>query len=270
MIGCEFASFFSKVGVKVTVVEMMKNIIPMVDTEITGMLQKAMKGVTFKLGCKVERIEADKVVFSEGGKEDSVAADCVLLSIGRYCNVKGIGLEELGLDFDRRGVKVDEQMKTNLPGLYAIGDVNGKSMLAHSASRMGEVALKDINGKNDRVRYHAVPWVVYTTPEIASVGYDLEGEGKRLRRGGDQVPLRGQRQVLGRERRPARPGQGHRGQEDQSPLGSPFHRAQLQRNGFRSGCDDRNRVQGAGYPRSGISPSTVSEALKDAIWALAS
>jgi len=94
--------------------------------------------------------------------------------VGRSPNLSGMGFEEAGLDFDRTGIKTDEQQRTNLPNVYAIGDVTGKSQLAHSATRMGEVALNTILGKTDRFRTNAIPWAVYSMPEIAGCGMTEE------------------------------------------------------------------------------------------------
>ena len=170
VIGCEFASFFSSVGVKVAVIEMLPEILPMMDAELAAMLRKSMKGVDFHIGCKVQCIGADNVTYDQDGKQHTIAADKVLMAIGRKPNVAGLGLEKVGVDFDRRGIKVNDKLQTNIPGIYAIGDVNTKSMLAHAASRMGEVAVNNMFGRPDVMRYQAIPWVVYTMPEIASVG----------------------------------------------------------------------------------------------------
>ena len=170
VIGCEFAAFFSNVGVKVTVVEMLPEILPEIDTEIAAMLRKSMKGVNFYLDSRVEAFGSNSVTYTKDGEAHSLFCDTVLMSIGRKPNVEGLGLEKTGVDFDGQGIKVDEKMGTNIPGIYAIGDVTMKSMLAHSASRMGEVAVNNMFGQPDMMRYHAIPAVVYTLPEIASVG----------------------------------------------------------------------------------------------------
>lgn len=170
VIGCEFASFFSSVGVKVSVIEMLPEILPMIDAELAGMLRKSMKEVNFHIGCKVEAIGAENVTYHKAGETHTLAAETVLMSIGRTPNVEGLGLEDVGVDFDRRGIKVNDKLQTNIPGIYAIGDVNTKSMLAHAASRMGEVAVNTMFGQPDVMRYQAIPWVVYTMPEIAAVG----------------------------------------------------------------------------------------------------
>lgn len=172
VIGVEFASFFSSLGVKVDVIEMLDEIIPFMDNGQAQAFRKALKGkVDFNLGCRVTAIEGNDVKYvTKSGEEKSINADIVLMSVGRSPNLAGLGLEEAGLDFDRRGIKTDDQQRTNLPNVYAIGDVTGKSQLAHSATRMGEVALNTILGKKDRFRTNAIPWAVYSMPEIAGCG----------------------------------------------------------------------------------------------------
>jgi dihydrolipoamide dehydrogenase len=187
-IGMEFACFFSSVGVDVHVIEMMPEIVPMMDAEFAALLRKSLLGVGatpgigYHLGAKVENINGQEVRFSKDGKTDTLQADLILMSAGRRPNIQG--LEHLGLDIRRTGIKVNEQMQTNLPNVYAVGDVNGESMLAHSASRMAEVAVNTICGKPDRIRYQAVPWVVYTLPEVAGcglTGQDAEAKGIRVK-----------------------------------------------------------------------------------------
>lgn len=170
VIGLEFASLFSTLGSEVHVVEMLDTIVPNMDAEIGKMLQRSLSGVKFHLGAKVESIDGGKVNFVQKGEEKSLEGDYVLMSVGRRSNVQGMDFEKIGLDFDGRGIKVNEYMQTNLPGVYAVGDVTGKSLLAHSAYRMGEVAVNHICSKKDRMRYDAIPWVVYTSPEAAGVG----------------------------------------------------------------------------------------------------
>ncbi|MFA5689035.1 MAG: dihydrolipoyl dehydrogenase [Kiritimatiellales bacterium] len=172
VIGVEFASFFSSLGVKVDVIEMLDEIIPFMDRKQAVEFRRALKGkITFNLGCTVTAIDGHTVKFTEkSGTEKSIQADIVLMSVGRVPNLSGNGFEKAGLDFDRRGIKVDEQMRTNLPDVYAIGDVTGLSQLAHSATRMGEVALNTICGEKDRFRKNAIPWAVYSMPEVAGCG----------------------------------------------------------------------------------------------------
>ena len=179
VIGMEFASFFNSMGSKVTVVEMMPKILGPMDSEISELLQKlyAKKGVVFRLGCKVTGIEGNTVVYeTPEGEECRVSGDRILVSVGRRAVLQGFGLETLGVSLALTptgrpyGIKVDEHMRTDFPGVYAAGDVTGFSMLAHTASREAEVAVNDILGKEDRMRYDAIPGVVYTNPEVAGVG----------------------------------------------------------------------------------------------------
>jgi dihydrolipoamide dehydrogenase len=180
VIGCEFACFFGSVGVPVTVIEMLPEICPQMDKDITKNLRAELskKNVTFHTGAKVLEITADTVRFEKEGKPESVARDIVLVSTGRMPNVNGLGLEELRLDFDQRGIKVDDRCATNVPGIWAAGDCTGKAWLAHTATRMGEVAVNNMSGRPDRYRSNAIPGVVYTVPEIATVGLG-EDEAKK-------------------------------------------------------------------------------------------
>ena len=180
VIGCEFACFFGSVGVPVTVIEMLPEICPQMDKDITKNLRGELskKNVTFHTGAKVLEITADTVRFEKEGKPESVARDIVLVSTGRMPNVKGLGLEELRLDFDQRGIRVDDRCATNVPGIWAAGDCTGRAWLAHTATRMGEVAVNNMSGRPDRYRSNAIPGVVYTVPEIATVGLG-EDEAKK-------------------------------------------------------------------------------------------
>lgn len=172
VIGMEFASFFNSIGTRVTVIEMLPEILGALDDEISAMLRAAYsaKGIVFHLGCKVSAVEGNTVVFlSPEGEEQRVSAEKILVSVGRRANTEGLGLETVGVEVSR-GVKTDAHMRTNVPGIYAAGDVNGVSMLAHTASREGEVAVNHILGIPDEMSYKAVPGVVYTNPEVAGVG----------------------------------------------------------------------------------------------------
>ena len=179
VIGMEFASFFNSIGTKVTVVEMLPKILGPMDDEISAMLQAQYekKGVEFHLSCKVVAVEGNEVVYEDPeGNTCRAAGDKILVSVGRRANFQGIGLENIGIELALNpagrpyGIKVDEKMRTNVPNVYAAGDVTGFSMLAHTASREGEVAVNTILGKEDRMRYDAIPGVVYTNPEVAGTG----------------------------------------------------------------------------------------------------
>ena len=183
VIGMEFAAFFSTLGTKVTVVEMLPKILGPLDDEISAMLQKiyAKRGIEFCLRCKVTGIEGNTVVYEDPeGKVCRVSGDKILVSVGRRASISGFGLENTGVEMLLNrggkpcGIKVDEHMRTNVPNIYAAGDVTGFSMLAHTASREGEVAVNNILGKQDHMRYEAIPGVVYTNPEVAGVGLTEE------------------------------------------------------------------------------------------------
>lgn len=180
VIGCEFACFFGTLGIPVTVIEMLPEICPSVDAEVAGLLRKelAKRNVTFHMNARVQSIDRRTVTFSTGEKQATLEASHILVATGRTCNVDGLGLEKVGVDFDRRGIRVDERCATNVPGVWAVGDVTGRQWLAHSASRMGEVVVHQLEGRDDRMRYDAIPGVVYTTPEVATAGL-TEAEAQR-------------------------------------------------------------------------------------------
>jgi dihydrolipoamide dehydrogenase len=171
VIGLEFASLFSTLGSKVTIVEMLKEIVPSLDGDVAVTLRERLeKDVDFRLGARVEKIEGNRVFFTDSKGAQSVEGEVILMSVGRRPVVHKMGFEDIGLDFSPKGVAVDDRMRTNLPGVWAAGDCTGKSLLAHSAYRMGEVAVADMLGKTDRMRYNAIPSVVYSLPEAAGVG----------------------------------------------------------------------------------------------------
>lgn len=177
VIGMEFASFFCSLGVKVTVVEMMDEILGGMDKGMSALLRAeyAKKGIQFLLSTKVVGVsgtEGDVTVAYENAEgAGEVKAERLLMSVGRRPVVKGFGLENLGLELtERRCVKVDEHLQSSVPGVYVCGDLNGVSLLAHTAVREAEVAIHHILGKEDRMSYRAIPGVVYTNPEIAGVG----------------------------------------------------------------------------------------------------
>ena len=172
VIGLELASYFCTVGSRVTVVEMLDHIAGENDRELSALLQDSLekRGITFFLGSRVTGIEEEGVRFEQDGESRLAAADAVLLSIGRRASTADLGLDAIGLATRRGAIEVDEHMRTGLTGVYAAGDVTGFSMLAHTAYREAEVAVNDILGKPDRMRYEAVPAILYTNPELASVG----------------------------------------------------------------------------------------------------
>lgn len=172
VIGMEFAGFFNSLGTKVTIVEMLPEILGGLDFEISAMLRDiyTKKGIDFHLNAKVVQVDGHKVVFEKEGKTQTVEGEKILLSVGRRPVTEGFGLENLNVELNKGGIKTDEKMRTNVPGVFAAGDVTGFSLLAHTASREGEVVVNNLVGRQDRMRYNAIPGVVYTNPEVAGVG----------------------------------------------------------------------------------------------------
>ena len=188
VIGMEFASLYNSLGSKVTVIEMLDKILGPMDREISDMLQAqyAKKGVEFHLNCKVTAIDGNDVVYVDSDGSECRAQGCnILVSVGRRANLQGFGLDNLGVELALNpagkpyGIKVDEKMRTSVPGVFAAGDVTGFSMLAHTASREGEVAVNTILGIEDSMSYKAIPGVVYTNPEVAGVGLTEEEAARK-------------------------------------------------------------------------------------------
>jgi dihydrolipoamide dehydrogenase len=176
VIGLEMASYFNSAGSKVTVVEMLDHIAGFTDREISEILMKnyQKKGIEFKLGAKVTEVREDAVIYESEGRAYSLPADKVLMSIGRRAASQGLGLEKIGVITERGSIKTDERCRTNVPEVYAAGDVNGVSMLAHTAYREAEVCINNILGRKDIMRYSAIPSVIYTNPEVACTGENEE------------------------------------------------------------------------------------------------
>jgi dihydrolipoamide dehydrogenase len=225
-VGIEFAAFFSAMGTKVTVVELMPEILPGMDRDIIRFVKQELsdKNVEFKLSSKVIGIEKNNLIVGtaqeipykastgtingispeeahgngneastktktgiETGNDQDISQDAeavsaqdripfknLLISIGRKPTVENIGLENLGTEFSGHGIKTDFQCRTNIPNVYAAGDVNGISMLAHTAYREAGVVVNNLSGRRDQVRYNTIPTVVYSNPELASVGLTEE------------------------------------------------------------------------------------------------
>jgi len=164
-------------------VEMLDKIAGPTDKDISAVLQKNLekKGIRFLLGAKVTSVSSDRktVTCEADGKSVSIDCDAVLVSTGRRARTAGIGLEKAGVLLDRGAVVCDDRGRTSVPGIWAAGDVNGRSMLAHTAYREGEVAVSDMLGATDRVDYLAIPAVIYTKPEVGTVGDTVESAAKR-------------------------------------------------------------------------------------------
>lgn len=178
VIGCEFASLYAILGVKVTILEMMPRIIPMEAEGVSAALTKAFKkkGISIETSVTVESIETKDAgikVKLAGGK--TVDADIALVSVGRKLNTNGIGLDKAGVLVQDNGfIKVNEKMETNVPNIYAIGDISSKWWLAHVATHQGLIAADNACGHPMFMNYNAVPSVIFTHPEIATVGLSLE------------------------------------------------------------------------------------------------
>ena len=173
VIGLEMAAYFNSIGSEITVIEMLDHIAGENDRELVGILQKHYenRGMKLLLSAKVTEIADGAVRYEKDGKSGAVECDKALISIGRRPNIKDVGLESIGVLTERGAIVTDSRMRTNQPEVYAAGDVNGRSMLAHTAYREAEVAVNTMLGKRDNMRYDAIPAVLYTNPELSGVGY---------------------------------------------------------------------------------------------------
>ncbi len=176
IIGVEFASFFAAIGTPVTIVEILDRICPTLDKEIASVLQRELEkqNVKFLLKSKVLQISGQKIELEQEGKKSTLTAERILVATGRRPNLENLGLEELKVDLTRSGIKVSNQGQTNISGIWACGDVTGRCLLAHSATREGQVAVNSMFGLKDEMRFQTVPAVVYSYPEVASVGLTEE------------------------------------------------------------------------------------------------
>lgn len=172
VIGLEMASYYVSAGSEVTVIEMLDHIAGQTDLEIGKILQKSFekKGIKFMLKAKVTSVNNGVVTYEKDGAANTVEGDKILLSIGRRAFTESLGLENIGVETVRGTIPTDALGRTNISGVYAAGDVNGKSMLAHTAYREAEVCVNTMLNKKDHMRYNAIPSVIYTYPEVASVG----------------------------------------------------------------------------------------------------
>ena len=181
VIGLEFASVFRSFGSEVTVLEYFKEILPRFDSDLSKRLKQSLgkRGIEINTQAQVTGIEKSdgvyKVSFTRKGKEEVVEADKVLMAVGRKANVGSLNLADIGIEFTPRGIVVDEKtMQTNVPHIYAVGDINGKMMLAHAATFQGIVALDHIMGIENGIALSVMPAAVFTSPEAASVGMTEE------------------------------------------------------------------------------------------------
>lgn len=178
VIGCEFASLFAILGVQVTILEMLPRILPMEAQEVSQALTRAFvkRSIQIETAVKVEKIEKSKTavkVFIEGDR--TFSAEMALVAVGRSLNTRGFGLEKAGVLVQDNGIiATNEKMETNVEGIYAVGDIASKWWLAHVASHQGVVAAENACGHSARMHYNAVPSVIFTLPEIGTVGLSLE------------------------------------------------------------------------------------------------
>ena len=176
-IGVEFATIFAKLGTKVTIVEMLPQIIPTEDHELSMSLKRVLEGDGIKIftSAQVSRIEdapeGNKLIsVAIGEGEQKLTAKLVLVAVGRKPNIEGLGLESVGIKTERGSITVNDRMETNIPGIYAAGDAIGGTLLAHVASAEGVVAIENALGKDSVIDYRVVPRCIYTMPEVAAVG----------------------------------------------------------------------------------------------------
>ena len=172
VIGLEFASIYRKFGSEVTVLEFCPNVLPRFDVDLAKRLKAALakRGIAIETGARVTAIEGNKVLWNKNEKEFETEADCILMAVGRRPNLKSLNLDEAGIEYTPRGIVVDANMQTNVPGVYAVGDITGGMMLAHVASAQGRRALHHICGESDGIDFSVVPAAVFTVPEAACVG----------------------------------------------------------------------------------------------------
>jgi len=172
--GCEFASLYSGLGCRVSVVEMMRHLLPLEDMDVSLFMEREFKKrkIQMYLGTKVEQVDtATKPMKVRLEIGEILETDAILVSVGRGFYTKGIGLEDVGIQLGTRGeIHVNDRMETSVPGVYAIGDVVGKSMLAHVASAQGKVAVDNILGHDHTIDYDVIPAGIFTLPEIGRVG----------------------------------------------------------------------------------------------------
>ena len=177
----EFASVFSAFGSQVTVLEFCREILPNFDSDVAKRLRTALKqrGIDIVTQARVERIcpsgEGELTVgYTLKEREKAVTADRVLMAVGRGPNLTSLNLDDVGIAYTKRGIETDENLQTNVEGVYAIGDINGRCQLAHAATFQGRRALNHILGRTDGIRLDIMPAAVFTAPEAASVGLTLE------------------------------------------------------------------------------------------------
>lgn len=209
VIGMEFASIFSQLGSKVTVIEFMKQILPPFDSDIAKRLKQTLskRGVDIITGAAAKSIQQNDeyeivVTYEAKGKECTVAGTDLLMAVGRAPRVEGLNLEAAGVEYTPKGIPVDDNMRTNVEHIYAIGDVNARMMLAHVASFQGQRALNAIEGKTDSIRFDVVPSAVFTNPECGMAGLteeECKAKGIEIETGKSFFRANGKALALGEE-----------------------------------------------------------------------
>ena len=176
VIGLEFASIFRSFGSEVTVLEYCPNILPRFDVDLAKRLKQSLskRGINIEVQAQVTRIEGNTVTYIKKEKEFTVQADKILMAVGRRPNTEGLNLEAAGIDYTRKGITVNDRFETNVPGIYAVGDVTGGIMLAHAATYQGLHALNCMCGQQDSIRFDLIPAAVFTMPEVATIGLTEE------------------------------------------------------------------------------------------------
>lgn len=207
VIGMEFASIFAGFGSKVTVIEFMKQILPPFDSDIAKRLKQtlAKRGINIITGAAAKEIRQNEsyqceVVYEEKGETKTVVSSDLLMAVGRAPRVEGLGLENCGVEYSARGIVVNDDMRTNVPHIFAIGDVNARMMLAHVASFQGLRALNAIQGKPDSIRFDLIPSAVFTVPECGMAGLTEEqckAAGIAVRKGQSFFRANGKSLALG-------------------------------------------------------------------------
>ena len=210
VVGVEMATILAKLGCKVSIVEMMPHILPTQDAELASILSQALKedGVEIYCGAPVSRIDDTKggklVVLLDGNKaEKKLKAAAVAVSVGQKPNIEGLGLNECGVVTDKGRIQTNERMETNVPNIYAAGDVVGGMMLAYVSFAEGKVAAENAMGRDSKIDYQAVPQCIFTSPEVASVGVTEEeavAQGYEVRIGRFPFAASGMAAILGEQR----------------------------------------------------------------------
>ena len=199
VVGIEFACLLQALGSKTTVIEALPQILPMVDSELAALVRESLekRGIDIKTSAKVNDIDGETVSFETDGKAEEIRAEKILIAIGRIPNVEGLDLESAGVKMDGKAIWTDDDLQTSVPGIYAVGDVRGKQMLAHMASHEGLAAVDHICGIPSSLRDSRVPSCIYSVPEIASVGLseaDAKNAGYEVKVG--RFPMRNNGKAL--------------------------------------------------------------------------